>query len=173
MKKVHFLSILAATGVLLAAGLPSLLTSETDTQIESSFSQSYLAQKERTAEYAGDVEGVKGIKNEMTFAATPNPPADLEREEIDDASITAQVKSSLGAHYSTSALQAKIVTTDGVVTVGGNAANATQITRVTKLIEDINGVTGVINNMTIEVLESQAQARPSPVRNLRVRVVTQ
>jgi osmotically-inducible protein OsmY len=129
---------------------------------------SNLEQKELTAEYARDVEGVKGLRNEMTVAATPNQPADLKREEIDDASVTAQVKSSLRAHYSTSALKAKIVTMDGVVIVGGNATNTAQKKLVTKLVEDINGVTGVINNMTIEELESQAQARPSPVRNLRI-----
>lgn len=129
---------------------------------------SNLAQKELTAEYARDVEGVKGIKNEMTIATASKPPADLKRVEIDDASITAQVKSSLRAHYSTSALQAKITTTNGVVTVGGNANSATQKTLVTKLIEDIDGVTGVINNMTIAEVVSQAHTKPSPVRNLRV-----
>ena len=40
-------------------------------------------------------------------------------DKIDDASITAEVKSSLLSHHSTSALHTTVSTTDGVVTVGG------------------------------------------------------
>ena len=63
---------------------------------------SNLAQKELTTEYAEDVEGVKGVKNEMTIANTPAQPVETVGERIDDASITAQVKSSLLSHRSTS-----------------------------------------------------------------------
>src|SRR5581483_6605617 len=56
---------------------------------------SSLAQKELTTEYANDVEGVKSVKNEMTVAKTPAKPSETMGEKIDDASITAQVKSSL------------------------------------------------------------------------------
>lgn len=108
-----------------------------------------LAQKELTTEYASDVEGVKGVKNEMTVAKTPaNPPATIG-EKIDDASITAQVKSSLMSHRSTSALKTKVKTTDGVVTVSGMAKNDAEKSLVTKLVTDIEGVNSVINNMTI------------------------
>jgi len=127
-----------------------------------------LAAKELTAEYARDVEGVKSIKNELTIAKATKTPADLKQERIDDASITAQVKSSLRAHYSTSALKAEITTAGGVVTVGGVAKNAAQKDLVTKLANDISGVTKVLNNMTIEKVVSQAPSRPSPVRNLTV-----
>lgn len=112
---------------------------------------SSLAQKELTAEYATDVEGVKEVKNEMTIAKTPAKPAETIGEKIDDASITAQVKSSLMSHRSTSALKTKVSTTDGVVTVSGSARNAAEKSLVTKLVIDINGVNSVINNMTIAV----------------------
>ena len=112
---------------------------------------SSLAQKELTTEYANDVEGVKGVRNEMTLALTPVPASETLSETIDDASITAQVKSSLRAHRSTSALKTKVETTDGVVTVSGIAKNAAEKSLVTKLVNDINGVTSVINNMTIAV----------------------
>ena len=72
-------------------------------------------------------------------------------DKIDDASITAEVKSSLMSHHSTSALHTTVSTTDGVVTVGGIAKNAAEKSLVTKLATDINGVTSVINNMTIAV----------------------
>lgn len=112
---------------------------------------SSLAQKELTTEYAQDVEGVKSVKNEMTVAKTPAKPAQTMGEKIDDASITAQVKSSLMSHRSTSALKTKVETTDGVVTLGGVAKNDAEKSLVTKLVTDIDGVKSVINNMTIAV----------------------
>jgi len=110
-----------------------------------------MAQKELTTEYARDVDNVKGVKNEMTIAQAPATPDATVADKIDDASITAEVRSSLMSHQSTSALHTSVSTTDGVVTVGGIAANAAEISLVTKLVTDINGVTSVINNMTIAV----------------------
>lgn len=107
------------------------------------------AQKELTTEYAKDVEGVKAVKNEMTIAKTPAKPDETMSEKMDDASITAQVKSSLMSHRSTSALKTKVQTTDGVVTLSGIAKNDAEKSLVTKLVTDINGVTSVVNNMTI------------------------
>ncbi len=108
-----------------------------------------LAQKELTTEYAKDVEGVKDVKNDMTVAKTPAKAGESFAEMIDDASITAQVKSSLMSHRSTSALKTKVETKDGVVTVSGVAKNAAEKSLVTKLVNDISGVNSVINNMTI------------------------
>jgi len=112
---------------------------------------SSLAQKELTTEYANDVEGVKSVKNEMTIAKTPVIPAETMGDKIDDASITAQVKSSLMAHRSTSAIKTKVQTTEGVVTVSGIAKNAAEKSLVTKLATDINGVSSVINDMTLQL----------------------
>jgi osmotically-inducible protein OsmY len=108
-----------------------------------------MAQKELTTEYVKDVDNVKAVKNEMTIARAPATPDSTIGDKIDDASITAEVKSSLMSHHSTSALHTSVSTTDGVVTVGGIAANAAEKSLVTKLATDINGVTSVINNMTI------------------------
>ena len=69
---------------------------------------SSLAQKELTTEYAKDVDNVKEVKNEMTVAETPATPDETIGEKIDDASITAQVKSALMSHRSTSALKTKV-----------------------------------------------------------------
>ncbi|MBI3849546.1 MAG: BON domain-containing protein [Verrucomicrobia bacterium] len=112
------------------------------------------AQKELTTEYAKDVEGVKDVKNQMTVVKNSSPPDRTIGEKIDDASITAQVKSSLMSHRSTSALKTKVKTTDGVVTVSGNAKNAAEKSLVTKLVTDIDGVTSVVNNMTLEVAKN-------------------
>jgi osmotically-inducible protein OsmY len=110
---------------------------------------SSMAQKELTTEYAKDVDNVKSVNNEMTVAKMPVAPDASIGDKIDDASITAEVKSSLLSHRSTSALHTTVSTTDGVVTVGGVAKNDAEKSLVTKLASDINGVTSVINNMTI------------------------
>jgi osmotically-inducible protein OsmY len=116
---------------------------------------SSMAQKELTTEYAKDIDNVKEVKNEMTIAKTPAIPSETIGEKIDDASITAQVKSSLLTHHSTSALKTSVSTTDGVVTLSGIAKNAAEKSLVTKLVTDINGVNSVINNMTIAVPETK------------------
>jgi osmotically-inducible protein OsmY len=110
---------------------------------------SSMAQKELTTEYAKDIDNVKEVKNNMTIAKTPAIPSETVGDKIDDASITAEVKSSLLSHHSTSALKTSVETTDGVVTLTGIAKNAAEKTLVTKLVTDINGVNSVINNMTI------------------------
>ncbi len=112
---------------------------------------SSLAEKELTTEYAKDVDNVLSVKNEMTIAKIPAKPAETMGDKIDDASITAEVKSSLMSHRSTSALKTGVATTDGAVTLSGIAQNAAEKSLVTKLATDINGVTSVVNNMTIAV----------------------
>lgn len=111
---------------------------------------SSMAQKELTTEYAMDVEGVKEVQNNMTVASAPAVPApETVGEKIDDASITAQVKSTLMAHRSTSAMKTRVITIDGIVTVSGLAKNDAEKTLVSKLINDISGVVSVVNDMTV------------------------
>lgn len=106
------------------------------------------AQKELTAEYAMDVEGVKEVKNELTIAKTPLQKESLS-DKIDDASITAHVKSVLISHRSTSALKTKVETRSGVVNLTGIAKNDAEKSLVTKLVSDVMGVTSVVNEMTV------------------------
>jgi len=106
------------------------------------------AEKDLTEEYAKDIEGVKGVKNEMTVSTAP-PPRRLG-EVIDDASITAQVKSALLTHRSTSAIKTKVTTRDGVIILSGEAKNQAEKDLVTKLASDIHGVKSVVNNMEVK-----------------------
>lgn len=110
-----------------------------------------LAQKELTAEYAQDVDGVTSVENKMTVVAPAVAPVREQTalERLDDASITAQIKAALAIHRSTSALTTNVQTKDGVVTVGGIAKNDAERSLVTKLVTDIKGVTKVVNDMTI------------------------
>jgi len=108
------------------------------------------AQKDLTTEYARDVDGVKDVKNEMTVSKTSKKTTQTTGEMIDDASITAQVKMALLFHRSTSAVNTKVETNNGVVTLSGKAMNTAEIDLVTKIVDDITGVKSVKNNMTIE-----------------------
>lgn len=126
------------------------------------------ANKDLATEYAMDIEGVKSVKNEMTLAkaseATKKEAKDTRMaadkketketrtvgDKIDDASITALVKTTLLYHRSTSGLQTKVETKNGVVTLSGKAKNAAEKDLATKLAKDVNGVEGVNNRMTIE-----------------------
>ena len=115
------------------------------------------AQKDLTTEYAKDVEGVKAVKNEMTVLTAATKPGekttgekvDAMTESIDDASITALVKTTLLYHRSTSALNTTVETKEGVVTLAGKAKNAAEKDLATKLVSDVHGVKKVVNNMTV------------------------
>lgn len=109
------------------------------------------AQKELIASYAQDIEGVKKVNNEMVVTnkntSSQNPGL---VKTVDDASITAQVKTALLFHRSTSVLRTSVSTKSGVVTVEGQAKNGAEKDLVTQLVSDINGVREVVNNMTVD-----------------------
>jgi len=107
------------------------------------------AQKDLTTEYARDIEGVRDVINEMKVVNSANDPQTLG-EKIDDASITAQVKMTLLYHRSTSALNTKVETNSGVVTLDGRVKNRAESDLAAKLAKDVYGVKGVNNRMTIE-----------------------
>jgi osmotically-inducible protein OsmY len=69
---------------------------------------------------------------------------------IDDASISAQVRTALFTHRSTSAFQTSVLTSEGIVAVGLTAKNQAEKALVTKLVSDIHGVKNVVNNMFIK-----------------------
>ncbi|MCB2180521.1 MAG: BON domain-containing protein [Desulfobulbaceae bacterium] len=116
------------------------------------------AQKDLTTEYVKDIEGVKGVENEMTLPNTAGNPEqktmgqkiDAVGESIDDASITALVKMTLLYHRSTSALDTRVKTENGMVTLEGKAKNAAEKDLATKYVQDVYGVKNAVNNITIE-----------------------
>jgi hyperosmotically inducible periplasmic protein len=106
------------------------------------------AQKDLTGLYAGEITGVKTVRNDLVVK---NQPAKGETmgDKIDDASITSQVKYALLSHNSTSALKTKITTTDGVVRVTGEASSDAEKSLVTKLAQDVRGTISVTNDMIV------------------------
>lgn len=107
------------------------------------------AQKELTTEYTRDVEGVKGVLNQITVVKTSKNERTVGNK-IDDSSITAQVKMTLLYHRSTSVLNTTVKTKLGVVTLDGKARNVSEKDLATKLASDVNGVKEVKNRMSIE-----------------------
>lgn len=107
------------------------------------------AQKELTEIYAKEIDGVKSVKNEITVNAQPADGATLG-ENIDDASVTTQVKFSLLSHKATSAIKTKVTTNEGVVVLTGEAASDAEKSLATKLATDVRGVKSVTNDMTVK-----------------------
>ena len=108
------------------------------------------AQRDLTTEYVKDIEGVKDVRNEMTVAGVAEEKNRSVGDKIDDSSITAQVKMTLLYHRSTSAINTKVTTTDGVVTLHGKARNTAELDLATKLANDVKGVNSVVNRMIVE-----------------------
>lgn len=108
-----------------------------------------LAQKELTGIYAGEIDWVKSVTNNIVVDPKPATGTTVA-EMIDDASITTQVKAALLGHKSTSALKTKVTTVDGVATITGEAASDAEKSLVTKLVGDVRGVRSVNNDMTVK-----------------------
>jgi osmotically-inducible protein OsmY len=123
------------------------------------------AEKALSEEYAKDVKGVRRVDNQLQVVTPADEHAEHvddrrdhnltadERsagDKIDDASITAQIKSSLAVRKSTSALHTNVTTRDGVVTLTGEARNGAEKDLVTKMAENIDGVRSVHNEMSIQ-----------------------
>lgn len=110
---------------------------------------SSVAQKELTTAYAQDIEGVIEVRNNMTVAEKPIMARRTAGEKIDDASVTAQVRSALASHRSTRDVSTVVTTRNGEVTLTGIAKNRAEKALVTKLVKDIHGVSSVKNEMTV------------------------
>ena len=107
------------------------------------------AQKELTAEYARDVDGVREVRNEMSVTEPPRR-GRTAGEKIDDASVTSLVKMTLLYHRSSSALHTEVRTRRGVVTLTGKAGSVAQLNLAGRLARNVHGVKEVRNRMSVE-----------------------
>ncbi len=109
-----------------------------------------IAQKELTAAYAEDIDGVKSVRNDLVVTKDTPAPARTMGDKVDDASITSQLKYELLTHKGTSALKTKVSTRDGVISINGEASSDAQKSLVTKLAQDVHGAVSVTNHMTVK-----------------------
>jgi osmotically-inducible protein OsmY len=107
------------------------------------------AQKALATEYVQGLDGVAGVSNEMTVAKGPHPKRKAIRTKIDDASVTAQVKLALLFNRSTSAMNTKVRTDNGVVTLAGIAGSQAEKDLVTRIVGNLDGIRQVRNRMTV------------------------
>jgi hyperosmotically inducible periplasmic protein len=129
-----------------------------------------LAQKDLATKYAQDVEGVKDVQNEMTVVTvaikadekTMGEKTGEVKEWIDDASITALVKTALLYHRSTSGLNTTVVTKEGLITMSGKAKNGAEKDLATELASDVHGVKSVVNKMTVEQIDGKTKFKKEP-----------
>jgi len=119
----------------------------TDGNVVLSGTADNIAQKDLTAVYAKDIDGVKSVQNEIVVK--DSSPSTIG-EKIDDASITSQVKYALLSHRATSAVKTKVTTNEGVITITGEASSAAEKSLVSKLAGDVRGVKSVNNSMTVK-----------------------
>jgi osmotically-inducible protein OsmY len=112
-----------------------------------------MAQKELTEIYAKEIDGVKAVRNDLVVKNLNDSPSARETmgDKVDDASITSQLKYALLTHKSTSALKTKVMTTDSVVTITGEARSDAEKSLVTKLAQDVRGVKSVNNEMIVRL----------------------
>lgn len=82
----------------------------------------------------------------LLLVAKPLRAADTMVTEADDATICAQVKSSLLRHLS---MNFQVMTKEGVVTLSGSAVDIAEIDQNTKLAAEIVGLKNVINHMIV------------------------
>jgi len=108
------------------------------------------SQKKLTGEFAGEIDGVKSVRNDIVVNASPVP-AEAVGDESDDASITSQVKYVISTHRATSGLKPKVTTTERCVVITGEAATDAERSLAGKLAGSIRGVMAVTNNMTVKM----------------------
>lgn len=106
-------------------------------------------QKNLTQVHAWNIAGVKTVQNDLVISESLATEA-TTGNQIDDASITAQVKYALLSHKSASTLKTNVTTKDGVVNVTGNANSAADKSRVTELASDVHGAKSVDNNLAVK-----------------------
>jgi osmotically-inducible protein OsmY len=110
------------------------------------------AHKSLAKETVSSLPGVTSVDNKLAIKGKNTMSKKIEAvgDSIDDASITAMVKTTLLYHRSTSALNTTVESKEGVVTLGGKAKTASEKDLAAKLVSDVHGVKSVINTMTIE-----------------------
>lgn len=76
--------------------------------------------------------------------------AELAGEFVDDATITAKVKSAILASTELRLLRVNVETVDGVVTLTGSADTKSNIEKAEDLASAVEGVTGVENKLALD-----------------------
>jgi hyperosmotically inducible protein len=102
------------------------------------------SQRAETERIARSVRGVRGVKNELSVKSP-----ETIGTHIDDAGITAAVKTAFATDPDVKALSIDVDTRDGVVTLSGRVGSAAERARAEDIARRTNGVKAVHNELTV------------------------
>ena len=109
--------------------------------------------KSGTSEMVGQKadDASETITQTMDEASTQlSETSELAGEFVDDATITAKVKSAILASTELRLLRVSVETVDGLVTLTGSADSKTNIEKAENLASAVEGVTGVENKLALD-----------------------
>jgi hyperosmotically inducible protein len=105
------------------------------------------AGKTAAARVANVVSGVKGVDNNLTVDAGKRAPS----VAVEDAAVTARVKTALGKEPTTKATGINVDARDGTVLLNGYVDSESARTRATEVAGAVDGVRHVENRLTVEL----------------------
>ena len=108
-------------------------------------------QKQLATDLAKTVDGVADVKNELTVVGTviSQRPPKTWRQKIDDASLTAAIRSNLLWNRELKGLNIGVESDTGNVTIFGVVGNEFAKQSIEKIVMDTRGVNKVTNNITV------------------------
>ena len=108
-------------------------------------------QKQLATDLAKTVDGVADVKNELTVVGTviSQRPPKTWRQKIDDASLTAAIRSNLLWNRELKGLNIGVESDAGNVTIFGVVGNEFAKQSIEKIVMDTRGVNKVTNNITV------------------------
>jgi len=105
------------------------------------------AEKSAAARVARGVDGVKTVRNNLDVR--PGGQTSLG-EKVDDATVTAKVKTALAEHPATKAHQINVATSDGVVQLSGFVDSASAKSAAGDVARSVGGVKSVRNELDVK-----------------------
>jgi len=106
------------------------------------------AMKPRAVALARQVEGVRQVVDNLKVQDTMQ--ARTPGQTIDDASITAAVKTKLAAEKLATLTKIDVDTRNGAVTLTGNVESEGMRRRAAEIASGVNGVREVVNNLKVQ-----------------------
>lgn len=105
----------------------------------------------RAAEIASEVDNVSKVENNIKVTPASNKPSKSKNTKgyVSDTKITANVKSAIMDVDNNAAIDVKVTTNQGVVTLSGTVVNKEIIDLIEKKVSKVSGVKKVVNNLVV------------------------